>query len=121
MNSTIYDAEFPDGTVKEYSANVIAENMLSQVDEDSFSTTMVEGIIDHKMDTAVAIPKDDKYIVTRRGQKKLRKTTIGWKLLVKWKDESESWIHLKDLKESHPIEVAEYAKSRGIDDEAAFA
>ena len=121
LNSIVYDVEFTDGTIKEYSANVIAENMLSQVDEDGFSMTMMECIIDHKMDAATAVPKDDKYIVTRRGQKKLRKTTTGWKLLIKWKDESESWIHLKDLKESHPIEVAEYAKSRGIDDEAAFA
>lgn len=121
MNSIIYDVEFPDGTVKEYGANIIAENMVSQVDADGFSLTMMEGIVGHEMDTAVAIPKHDKHIVTRSGQKRLRKTTKGWKLLVKWKDESESWIPLKDMKESHPVEVAEYAKSRGIDNEAAFA
>ena len=69
MNSITYDVEFPDGTVKEYSANVIAENMLSQVDDDGFALTMMEGIIDHKMDTAVAVPKYDKYIVTCRGKK----------------------------------------------------
>ena len=96
MNSIIYDVEFPDGTVKEYSANVIAENMLSQVDEDGFSMTLMEGIVDHKMDSAVTVPKHDKGIVTQRGQRELMKTTVGWKLLVKWKDESESWIHLKD-------------------------
>ena len=28
---------------------------------------------------------------------------------------------MKDLKESHPVEVAEYAKARGIHDEPAFA
>ena len=28
---------------------------------------------------------------------------------------------LKDLKESHPVEVSEFAKARGIDDEPAFA
>ena len=46
---------------------------------------------------------------------------VGWELLVKWKDESESWIKLSDLKESHLIEVAEFAKAQGIDDEPAFA
>jgi hypothetical protein len=51
----------------------------------------------------------------------LRKTTVGWKLLVKWADGSESWILLKDLKEPHPIETAEFAKARGIADEPAFA
>eukprot|EP00957_Ditylum_brightwellii_P111114 8472707-Ditylum_brightwellii.AAC.1 len=32
LNSTIYEVEFPDGEVKEYAANVIAKNMLTQVD-----------------------------------------------------------------------------------------
>ena len=38
--------------------------------------------------------------------------------LIRWKDGSESWIHLKDLKESDPVETTEYAKARGIADEA---
>jgi hypothetical protein len=33
---------------------------------------------------------------------------------------SSSWVNLADLKESHPIEVAEYAKILGIDHEPAF-
>ena len=121
MNSIVYDVEFPDGIIKEYSANIIVDNMLSQVDSDGFTVTVMEGIIDHKVDANTAVQKGDKYITTHSGQKKLRKTTTGWKLLVKWKDGSESCIHLKDLKESHPIEVAEYAKSHGISDETAFA
>ena len=121
LNSMVYDLEFPDGTIKEYSANIIAENMLTQVDSDGFTMTMMEGIIDHKKDESTAISKDDKYISCPRGQRRLRKTTKGWKLLVKWKDKSESWIHLKDLKESHPVDLAEYARARGISDEAAFA
>ena len=120
LSTIIYDVEFPDGTVKEYSANVIAENMLTQVDSEGFSTSMMNGIIDHKKDDSTAISKKDKYIVTRRGEKKLRKTTCGWRLLVQWKDGTESWVHLKDLKESHPVELAEYAKARDIADEAAF-
>ena len=47
--------------------------------------------------------------------------TCGWKLLARWKDGSESWAHLKDLKESHPVDTAEHAKARGIADEPAFA
>jgi hypothetical protein len=37
-----------------------------------------------------------------------------------WKDGSTSWENLADLKESHPIETAEYAKILGIDHEPAF-
>ena len=43
LNSIIYDVEFPDGQVKEYAANIIAENMLTQVDSDGMSTTLMEG------------------------------------------------------------------------------
>ena len=32
LNTMIYEVEFPDGELKEYAANVIAENMLTQVD-----------------------------------------------------------------------------------------
>ena len=35
-------------------------------------------------------------------------------------DGSESWIHLKDMKESLPVEVAEFVTTRGIADEPAF-
>ena len=69
LNSIVYDVEFPDGTIREYSANVIAENMLTQIDEDGFALSLMEGIVDHKRDPATALSKDDKYVVTRRGQK----------------------------------------------------
>ena len=121
LNSVIYEVEFPDGQVKEYGANIIAENMLTQVDSDGYSLTLMEAIIDYHKDESEAVSKEDKCVVTRSGQRRLRKTTKGWKLLVKWKDGSESWMKLADLKEAHPVEVAEFAKARGIADEPAFA
>jgi hypothetical protein len=48
LNSMSYEVEFPDGQIKEYAANIIAKNMLTQVDSDGYSTTMMEGIINHK-------------------------------------------------------------------------
>ena len=121
LNSIMYEVKLGDGRIKEYGANIIAENMLTQVDSDGFSLSLMEGIIDYKRDDSVAIPKTDKYIATSRGQRRLRKTTAGWKLLVKWRDQSESWVKLSELKESHPVETAEFAKSRGIDNEPGFA
>ena len=32
----------------------------------------------------------------------------------------ESWIKLADMKESHPVEVTEYGRARGIDVEPSF-
>jgi hypothetical protein len=117
----IYEVEFPDGQLREYAANIIAENMLSQVDSDGYSITMMERIIDYKKDDTVAVHKNEIHAVTRRGQKRLRKTTQGWKLLIKWANGSESWVALKDMKESHPVQMAEFAKARSIADQPAFA
>ena len=54
------------------------------------------------------------------GQSTMRKTTAGAKLLVLCKDESDQWFPLKDLKESNPVECAEYAKTRRIDTDSTF-
>ena len=86
----------------EYSANLIAENMISQCDEDGFSSFLMDCIIDFKKDLATVVSKEDMHVITKRGQRRLRKTTSGWKILVRWKDKTESWIPLKDMKESHP-------------------
>ena len=120
LNSIVYDVEFPDGEVKEYSANLIAENMLSQVDSEGFQTLLLDNIIDYAKDGA-AVEKSEMFGTTKRGGRRMRHTTCGWKLKVLWKDGSEQWIPLKDMKEAHPVECAEFAKARGIHDEPAFA
>ena len=48
-------------------------------------------------------------------------TTIGLELLAQWKDRSTNWISLKDLKESYPVQTAEYAVVAKIAMEPAFA
>lgn len=77
LNSILYDVEFPNGQIKHYSANIIAENMYSQVDADGYSTTILESIVDYKKDSK-AVDKAGKYVITKSGQKRLRKTTVGW-------------------------------------------
>jgi hypothetical protein len=69
LSSIVYEVEFPDGQMKEYAANTIAENMLTQVDSDGgYSTTLMQGIIDYREDDAAAVPKSDKWVITARGQ-----------------------------------------------------
>ena len=72
---------------------------------------MMEGIIDYQKDAATPVTNNDMYIVTKRGQNKIWKTSVGWQLLVQWRDQSKSWINFKYLKESHPIKMAEFAKA----------
>ena len=119
LNSILYDVEFPDGEIKQYSANIIAENMYSQVDTQGHSTSLLDSIIDYRRD-GNAVHKDDQYVYTKSGQRRYRKTTEGWKLLVRFRDTVEQWIPLKVLKETNPVDVAAFAQSRNIHEEPAF-
>jgi hypothetical protein len=51
---------------------------------------------------------------------KVRKTTKGWHLCVECKDGTTSWELLADLKESNPVEVAEYAATKILLNTPAF-
>ena len=84
LNSLVCDVEFPDVEVKEYADNVLSENTLSQVDNEGFTLTLLNSILNFKQyDQAVS--KDDQYATTKRGSRRLRKTTCGWKLLTQMK------------------------------------
>jgi len=47
--------------------------------------------------------------------------TKGWHLCILWKDGTTTWKPLRNLKESNPVEVMEYAVANKIADEPAFA
>ena len=67
------------------------------------------------------VKQQDAFIKMRTGTKRRRKTTKGWEILIKWKDDSTNWVALKDVKESYPVQVAEFAISNCIAEEPAFA
>jgi hypothetical protein len=48
-------------------------------------------------------------VTTKNGRKIPKNTTKGWKILCQWKDGSSDWVDLKHVKDSNPIELAEYA------------
>ena len=62
----------------------------------------------------------DGYETGPNGQLKPKKTTVGWEICVEFVDGSSDWIPLKDIKDSNPIELAEYAVANRIDQEPAF-
>ena len=56
LNTILYDVEFPDGAVRQYDANFIAENMNSQVDSEGHIAGILDVIVDYsKDDTSVPI------------------------------------------------------------------
>ena len=120
LDTREYEIEFADGSYAEYSANTLAENLYDHVDDNGHSHSLLSCIVDHERDDAIAIPKEHSTYKIN-DITKYRITTKGWKIKVEWKDGSCSWIPLKIIKESNPIEMAEYAVSRNIHLEAAFA
>ena len=120
LDSSVYEVELEDGSVERYTANIIAEAIYSQIDNDGQTVSLLDEITDHKFDET-AIRKEDGTTRGPNGSRKPKVTTRGWKLLARFKDGSESWIKLKDFKESNPLEVADYAVSNQIADEPAFA
>ena len=118
LDTRTYEVEFPDGEFAEYSANVIAEHLLSQCDPNGNQYQLMDDIVDHRSDQTAVTDKDR--FVTVNGRKHPRKTTTGWFLCVQWKDGSTSWERLADLKESYPVELAEYAVAHDIVHEPAF-
>ena len=120
LDTREYVVNFTDGSSNAYSANVIAEGIFSQVDEYGRTLQLIDEITDHQKD-ASAVSADNAEYSTRTGKHKRWRTTKGWYLNCLWKDGSLDWIPLKDLKESHPIQVAEYAINNKLVLEPAFA
>ena len=120
LNTLIYEVEFPDGSLKQYSANIIAENILQQVDSAGHHSHTLEAILDARKGKN-ALGKENSFVIDRNGRRSLRKTTVGWDVQVKWREGTSQWIPLKIMKESNPVEVAEFAMARGLDKEPAFA
>jgi hypothetical protein len=98
---------------------MIAESLYSQCDPDGNQYVLLEEIVDDQPLPA-AIMLSDQRIACSDRQIYLKRSAIGCQLCCQWKDGSTSWENLADLKESHPIETAEYAKIFGIDNEPAF-
>ena len=62
----------------------------------------------------MAVPIDDKFVVSKTGRKSLMKNTKGWDFLCLCKDGSTTWDSLKDIKESNPVDIAEYVVGNRI-------
>jgi hypothetical protein len=119
LDTRIYQVTFPDGNSTEYSANMIAECLYSQVDDEGRQYLMLQEITDHKR-TADAVADEEIFQVSHNGNIYNRRTTKGWKLCVIWKDGSSSWETLTDMKHPFPVQVAEYAIAHKLQDLPAF-
>ena len=89
------------------------------MDDEVNQYLLMNEITDHRKDNT-DIPISDGMTHVHNGNESTKIITRSWELLVEWKDGSTSWMKLKDLKESSPIEVAEYAVANRIVGGPAF-
>ena len=120
LDSHMYEVEYQDGTKASLATNYIAENLFAHVDQEGNRHVLLDELIDYKVNDR-EVKLQDAFITTGTGTRRRCETTIGWELLAQWKDRSTNWISLKDLKESYPVQTAEYAVAAKIAIEPAFA
>ena len=77
----LYEVEYPDGTTDKTEANIIAENMMSQVDYEGHHYQVLTELTDHKKYDS-DIVKVGGFINSSSGNLHRKRTTHGWKLLV---------------------------------------
>jgi hypothetical protein len=119
-DTRVYEVDFGDGTYQDYSTNVLVENLYSHIDDEGRSHSLLDAIVDHQSDDD-AVDRRDGLYRTPSGAMKKRITTKGWKIKIQWKNGTASWVPLADVKESNPVELAEYAYAKKLDKEPAFA
>ena len=110
LDTMIYDIMFMDGTVQQLAANRIALSTFEHFNSEGFTTKILDQFQIHRK-TYEAIEKSDRYTKYSKGRRSRKITMRGYDFLTKFRDGSESWIPLADLKEYNPLEIMQSATS----------
>jgi len=119
LDSCVYEVRFPDWRTEELAANVIAEAIYAQYDANGNQYVLLDTIMDYHKDQPVAVARDAQVTIVD-GKKTIKRSTRGWELCCEWKDGSTSWQKAVRLKESHPLQVAEFAFAAQFAHEPVF-
>ena len=80
LDTREYEVEFLDGHCESLSANIIAQHLFSQIDEEGHRHLLLDDIIDFRRDDT-AVDKEDAFVIMRNGVRRHKLTTSGWQLL----------------------------------------
>ena len=100
-------------------ADAIAQRMYAQCYPDGPTYVFFDSLTDFRQITT-SLCYADQTVLKADGRTFLHRSTAGWQIFVLCKDGSTSWGNLSDLKESHPLDTAEYAVSQSLEHEPAF-
>jgi hypothetical protein len=120
LDTWAYKVEWHDGHREQMFANTIAENLFAQVDDEGNRHVLLQDIIAHCY-TDEALSEEDAFVIVADNIRRRKPTTKGWEICMQGKYGSTSWIPLKDAKDSHPVQLAEYAIAHDLQDCPVFA
>jgi len=115
-----YEVIFGAGSISKYSANLVAKNMMAQSDSEGRRHIIFKEITNHRKNQD-ALLIEQGFTQGFNGNRHCKKTTQGWDINIEWWDGSTSWIPLKEIKYSNPLELVQYVIANQIDKEPAFA
>ena len=76
---------------------------------------LFRSLLGHKSDMMI-VQIHDTFMKRNGSNSKRKETTRGWQLLVEWLDGTMMWEKISDKRESHPVQVSEYASGNIIID-----
>ena len=120
LHTIMYQVKYADGYKTAMAENAIANNLLAQLDQYRQHLVLFDKIIDHITD-GTKIKEEDSLFHIANENKRSRKTTKVWEVYIQWKYGRLIWNQIKDVKESCPIQLSEYAVQNKISEEPAFA
>ena len=74
LDTRLYEVEYLDGYTTALTANTIAENLFSQVDEEGNRHVIFDAIIDHRVDGS-ELQQSDAIFITANGARRRKRTT----------------------------------------------
>ena len=118
LDTMVYQIEFAGAKLQKLTTNVIVESMYTQFDADGNEYLVLDLLVDYHQKNKVISLTDQQISIW--GTPVTGKTTADWKICYKCRYGSTSWEKFSELKESHPVQTAEFAVGQGIDHEPTF-
>jgi hypothetical protein len=103
LNTRIYIAEFPDGHISEYEANLIPNAIYDETNDDGYQEVLFEQIIGRDRCIPEPSSMQDDTLTPDNIRKSNKYTTKGWMICISWKDGTSSWHPMSEIKNSYPL------------------
>ncbi len=85
------------------------------MNDKGYKNTLFHSIIGHEYEPPFTDAMQDENFDSKS------KSTEGWKICLQWKDGSSSWHPMIDVKNSFPVQLADYALFHKLQDKAGFS